>query len=86
MNNRLDDDGTYTYEYDGEGNLIKRTETSSGDDLLLTRDSAGAATHRYLNGPLVDQVLADDKLVSNSGGSARVQWPLSDEQQTPRKL
>jgi RHS repeat-associated protein len=28
--NRLDDDGTYTYEYDDEGNLITRTETASG--------------------------------------------------------
>ncbi|MCC7084413.1 MAG: RHS repeat protein, partial [Pirellulales bacterium] len=38
VNNRLDDDGTYTYEYDGEGNLIKRTETSSGDYRVLAWD------------------------------------------------
>ena len=29
--NRLDSDGTYSYEYDDEGNLIRRTELASGD-------------------------------------------------------
>ncbi|MDY7007304.1 MAG: RHS repeat-associated core domain-containing protein [Cyanobacteriota bacterium] len=28
-NNRLESDGTYSYEYDGEGNLIRRTEVAT---------------------------------------------------------
>ena len=31
LNNRLLSDGTYTYEYDGEGNRTKRTETATGE-------------------------------------------------------
>ncbi|MCC7087506.1 MAG: hypothetical protein IT427_21080 [Pirellulales bacterium] len=30
-NNLLEDDGTFTYKYDGEGNLIQRTEKTGGD-------------------------------------------------------
>jgi RHS repeat-associated protein len=36
--NRLLSDGTYNYEYDGEGNLIQRTEISSGNYRTLAWD------------------------------------------------
>ena len=52
-NNRLQSDGLYDYEYEGEGNLIKQTEIATGEvseynwdyrdrlTQVLTKDSAG---------------------------------------------
>ena len=36
--NQLSSDGTYNYEYDGEGNLIKRTEIATGEVMELSWD------------------------------------------------
>ena len=36
--NRLTDDGTFTYEYDNEGNLTRRSETSTGSYRNFTYD------------------------------------------------
>jgi RHS repeat-associated protein len=146
-NNRLQSDGTYNYEYDGEGNRTKRiklisgsptgetteyawdyrnrltkiTERSSptgaatkiieykydvfdrrveknvdanadgvfdegtrwitdGSDVVLAFDKNGAVTNRYLHGPAIDQILADENALGE------VLWPLSDNQGTVRDI
>ena len=48
--------------------------------IVLDRTSAGTVQHRYLHGPLVDQVLADE----NAAGT--VHWPLADHQGTVRDV
>lgn len=150
-NNRLLSDGTYNYDYDGEGNLITRTEIATGarrrfewdhrnrlatvtdenpsgaptqrveftydafnrriaksvdtnpldavdaaityfvydgDDVLLdlvdTDGPSGPAVaqlaNRYLHGPAVDQVLAQEDAAGN------VQWLLADHLGTIRDI
>ena len=38
-NNELSNDGTYTYTYDGEGNVTTRTNISTGETLFLSWDN-----------------------------------------------
>src|SRR5262249_46536698 len=132
--NRLLSDGQYTYAYDPQGNLIRRTQVSTGDvteytwdyrnrlTRVISRDGGGSVTqevdytydvknrliaetvipvggapnaavvrfvyngdnialqfdgsgtlrHRYLYGPAVDQILADQ------GATGGVLWALVD--------
>ncbi|GAC1460231.1 MAG: hypothetical protein NVS2B14_02100 [Chamaesiphon sp.] len=51
-----------------------------GDNIALTFDGNGTLTHRYLYGPMVDQILADE----NTQG--QVLWALADNQGTVRDL
>ena len=84
---------TFRYAYDAANHRVATLSTSDlqedfvyqGDKVLLTRNGAGAVTHRYFNGPLADQVLADDKLTT-TGGPAEVEWLLADEQNTVRRV
>ena len=46
-----------------------------GSDLILEFDASGQVTHRYLNGPATDMVLADERPAQS--GAARVLWPLA---------
>ena len=142
--NRLSSDGTYTYEYDAEGNRIRRTEISTGavtdyewdhrnrlvrvtdrpstagpitqtvqhtydpfnrwitkqvdpdgdgpqsadithyeydgNQIVLELNESNSITHRYLWGPAVDQILADEQV----GGE--VLYPLTDHLGTVRDL
>ena len=143
QNNQLQSDGTYDYTYDGEGNLISRTEVATGvrveyvwdyrnrligvttknssgtvvesveytydllnrrigkvidpdgpgsspaqverlvydgDNIILTFDGSGNQTHRYLHGPAIDQVIADED------SSGEVRWGLADNQNTIRDV
>ncbi len=140
-NNRLLTDGTFSYEYDGEGNRIRRTENATGTvteftwdyrnrltqvveknvggtvlmdaqytydvfdrriaktvdadgagpvapatdrfvydgpHIALQFDGTGQRTHRYLQGPAIDQILADEN------ATGEVLWPLSDHLGTVR--
>jgi RHS repeat-associated protein len=152
FDNRLKDDGTYTYEYDNEGNLKKRTLNSNtavtteyawdhrnrllsvtekngttitkqinytydadgrrvqrlfdsngaiaggvsseyfvydGSDLSMRFGNAQDLTHRYLYGPLVDQVLVDETFKAGQNGqrvSDEVLWQLADQQGTIRDI
>ena len=142
-NNRLLTDGTFSYEYDGEGNRIRRTENATGTvteftwdyrnrltqvveknvggtvlmdaqytydvfdrriaktvdadgagpvapatdrfvydgpHIALQFDGTGQRTHRYLQGPAIDQILADEN------ATGEVLWPLSDHLGTVRDL
>ncbi|MBW4497542.1 MAG: hypothetical protein KME26_31650 [Oscillatoria princeps RMCB-10] len=143
VNNRLQKDGIYNYQYDDEGNLIRRTEIATGKvrefewdyrnrlvgvvdkdaanaviqqvaftydamDRRIAKSVNGAVTHfvydgdnvlldfvdsdgtagpnqpvldrRYLHGPVVDQVLAQDS------GAGNVVWHLADHLGTVRDL
>jgi RHS repeat-associated protein len=62
-----------------------------GQDIVLQFDGTGALTHRYLHGPLVDQVLADERFTPSSAGQqpsspGAVLFPLADHQNTTRDL
>jgi RHS repeat-associated protein len=148
---RLIDDGTYTYDYDPEGNLTKRTLKSNtaltteygwdqrnrlvsvtekngasvtkqvnytydaedrrvaraydadggtpnftneyfvydGSDLALRFGSSQELTHRYLYGPLVDQVLVDESFKAATSGQRvtnDVLWQLADHQGSVRDI
>jgi RHS repeat-associated protein len=146
--NRLTADGTYTYQYDANGNRTVRTEVSDGTlteygwdhrnrltsvtfktsggtvtkavqyeydayNRLVTKkldadgngtfeeklhwiydgnqpvlqfdgNTASDLSHRYLWGPAVDQLLADETV--DNGGPEDVLWPLTDWQGTVRHL
>lgn len=56
--NRLTDDGTYTYTYDAEGNRTRRTDIASGDYTDYTWDHR----NRLI---AIQSRLADDTLVKN---------------------
>jgi RHS repeat-associated protein len=139
--NRLHRNGTFTYDYDDEGNLIKRTEDATGayrvfewdyrnrlvkvtdftaanvatqvvrytydalnrriakdvngtvtrfvydrDDVLLEFTGGGTApSMRYLHGPAVDQVLAQEDFLETDA-SLRVLWMLPDHLGSIRDL
>jgi YD repeat-containing protein len=144
QNNRLSTDGTYSYIYDDEGNLTKRTTISTNetaeytwdyrnrltqiviknstgtitkqvnftydalnrrivkaadpdgtgplpttterfiydrDHIKLVFDGSNTLTRRYLHGPSIDQILADEDVVPK-----QISWPLSDHQGTVRDV
>jgi len=58
-----------------------------GDQIVLEFDgtSAGDVSHRYLWGPAVDQILADEQ-VSTTSSAGNTIWPLSDHLNTARDL
>jgi YD repeat-containing protein len=66
---------------DGAGPAIPTTERMvyDGDNIALTFDGQGNLTHRYLYGPGVDRVLADETQTS-------VNWALVDNQGTVRDV
>jgi RHS repeat-associated protein len=67
---------------DGAGPAAAEVErfVDDGNHIALTLDGAGQVTHRYLYGPNVDQILADE----NAAGE--ILWPLADHQGTVRDL
>ena len=96
---------TIAYTYDAQDRRVQRTidpdgsvttlaATSEyfvyeGNDLALRFGNAQELTHRYLYGPLADQVLADEVFIAGSGGqrvSDEVLWQLADHQGTVRDV
>lgn len=67
---------------DGPGTAATKTErfVYDEDHIALTFDGNGNKTHRYLHGPEIDQILADE---AAQGG---VLWTLTDNQGTVRDL
>src|SRR5262249_53301986 len=53
-----------------------------GDGIILEFDGSNATTHRYLQGPVIDQIFADEQL----GGGNPTDWPLADHLGTVRDL
>jgi RHS repeat-associated protein len=66
---------------DGAGSAPVQTERMvyDGSNIALTFDGTGTQTHRYLHGPGVDQILADETQTS-------VNWALVDNQGTVRDV
>jgi YD repeat-containing protein len=78
-------DGTFDkqsfYVYDGE----RWQRGNAGDHIAVFFDGSGALTNRYLHGPAIDQILADEQLTSTSS-EGNVLWPLTDSLGTVRDL
>ncbi len=54
--------------------------------IVLRFDTAGQVSNRYLNGPAVDMVLADEQLDPGTGTVDHIYWPLTDNLGTVRDL
>jgi RHS repeat-associated protein len=79
----IDDDGdgpdlaeTTFFVYDGD----RESRENAGDHIVLQLDDSGNVTNRYLHGPAVDQVLADEDDLGE------VLWPLADNLGTIRDI
>jgi len=72
---------TEVYAYDGPRGENGR----AGDSMILRFDGAGEITNRYLHGPAVDQILADEQVTSAST-AGNVLWPLTDHLATVRDV
>jgi RHS repeat-associated protein len=74
-------------EIDANGDGVYETSESyvyDGENVVLVFNSAGSVTNRYLQGPGVDQVLADEQVSTVSQTPNTVLWALSDNQGTVR--
>jgi RHS repeat-associated protein len=67
---------------DGAGSAAATQEhlVYDGDHIALVFDSAGNETHRYLHGPQIDQVLAEET------ANGATHWALSDHQNSVRDI
>ncbi len=94
---------TVTYTYDALGRQVSETvavaggattETKfvyDGQAIVATLDGTNALTNRYLDGPMVDQVFADEQFDPTEAGelptaAGIVLYPLVDNQGTARDL
>ncbi|MCE9553352.1 MAG: RHS repeat-associated core domain-containing protein [Planctomycetes bacterium] len=96
-----------TYTYDMFNILIGKTHTPysggapgttvttrfvyDGQNMIEVFDGTGALTHRYLDGPAVDQVFADEQFDPMSSGempiaAGETEWTLTDNQGTVRNV
>ena len=77
---RLDADGA------GGGAFTEKLWIYDGDEAILefASSTATAPSHRYLWGPAVDQILADEQVATGSPNDVR--WPLADWQGTVRDV
>jgi RHS repeat-associated protein len=62
---------------DGLWNTYERF-VYDGEHIALVFDEAGSLTNRYLHGPAIDQILADEQLTSGLLAPGDVVWPLTD--------
>jgi len=72
---------TEVYAYDG----LRGENGRAGDSMILRFDGSGEITNRYLHGPAVDQILADEQVTSAST-AGNVLWPLTDHLATVRDV
>ena len=68
------------YVYDGNQIVLQFDGTGSGDLV------AGNLSHRYLWGPAVDQLMADEQVVNGLSQPGNVVWTLGDNENTIRDL
>ncbi len=64
----------------GAGSSLTTEYVYDGQDILLALDDSGDVTNRYLHGPAVDQILADEQV------GDEVLWPLADNLGSVRDL
>ena len=71
---------------DGEGpaEAVDTYFVYQGNQIILQVDGEGAVTNRYLWGPAVDQILADEQVAAD--GTSEVLWTLTDHLNTVRDL
>ncbi len=74
-------DQTHKYINDG----LRPERGNAGDHIVLAFDGNNTLTNRYLYGPLVDQILADEQ-VNLIAGTSTVLWPLTDHLGSVRDL
>jgi RHS repeat-associated protein len=89
-----------SYVYDTQNRWIARSHDSDGDgphepadthfvyeanQIILQLDATGTVTNRYLWGPAVDQILADEQ-ITDSTVPGNILWPLTDHLNTVRDL
>jgi RHS repeat-associated protein len=77
---------TTDFAYDGNQIVLQFDATTTpGTPVSLT---ANNLSHRYLNGPAVDQVMSDERVTLQDGALAtdEVLWPLADAQGTIRDV
>ena len=82
-----------TIDTDGAGSGVATESHYVYDELQipLAFDADGSLTNRYLHGPAVDQVLADEQFTPTAPGEqptspGDVLWPLADNQGTVRDI
>jgi RHS repeat-associated protein len=82
-----------TWDSDGSGpaSAIVTRWVYDGADLLLVFDGAGGLYHRYLHGPGVDQILADEQYLSGPpeqqpSSPGTVLWAIADNLGTVRDV
>jgi RHS repeat-associated protein len=84
-----------TYPSDGPATTVTQWNVFDGTNMVLTFDGSSNLTDRYLWGPMVDQVLADEQFSLNPSGTAYNQlptaagntlWSLGDNQNTVRDV
>ncbi len=86
----IDTDGDT--DYDEETHYIldgeRHERGHAGDHIVLTFNANGDLTNRYLHGPAVDQVLADEQIddVLGTTVAGEVLWPLTDNLSTVRDI
>jgi RHS repeat-associated protein len=73
------------FVYDGNQIVLQFDKDVSGATGSASAIAAADLSHRYLWGPAVDQILADEQ-VSNPQTPGNVVWPLTDNQGTVRDL
>jgi RHS repeat-associated protein len=73
ISKRVDDDGDTNFDW-------AQRFVYDGEDVVLVFDDTGSLTNRYLHGPAVDQILADEDALGE------VLWPLADNLGTVRDL
>ena len=71
---------SYDADGPGSGTAVVSRYVYDGNNIALQFDGSNNLTHRYLHGPVVDQILADE----NVGGT--LYWPLTDDLGTVRDL
>jgi RHS repeat-associated protein len=89
-----------SYVYDTQNRWIARSHDSDGDgphepadthfvyeanQIILQLNATGAVANRYLWGPAVDQILADEQ-ITDPTAPGNILWPLTDHLNTVRDL
>jgi RHS repeat-associated protein len=79
--------------FNGDGDVDEGSQyVYDGDDIVLAFDQDGSLTNRYLHGPAVDHILADEQYGGDSSHddpsseTGNVYWPLVDNLGSVRQL
>ncbi|WP_146577689.1 phospholipase effector Tle1 domain-containing protein [Neorhodopirellula pilleata] len=81
----IDGDGTLDEQFQYANDGLRGDRGGAGDQIAAIFDDQDRLTHTFLNGPQVDQVLAEEQFVPGTTTS-KVNWLLSDNQGTPRDI